>query len=288
MKSWKSMSKAINDANNLVIIDLVNIAHRVPRSVPSGKAFAKNLKSTIESFALSYNARKVVILTDKGVSSFRKELHPEYKENRAERRKQQSEAEQRAQREWFDKMKEGIKLLSEEYPIFGYKGVEADDLAAAIVAMYADRGEFDHIWLISSDGDWDLLLKDNVSRYSFYTKREYTLDEMYENSKVDNPEQFASLKALMGDRGDNINGVDGIAEKRGYGVIREYGGIFDILDQLPLPGNQMFIKNLNNSADLILRNIQLVDLLSFWREALDHAGVLQTFTDEIKEYLSND
>lgn len=290
VKTWKQIREdevaEISTRNNLIVIDLVNIAHRVPQSIKDGREFANKLLENIVSFEREYRARKVVILTDKGKSSYRTSIFPEYKDNRRIIREKKSEAEQRAQREWFEKMKEGIRIVEDSRKVFGYKGVEADDLASVLVEMYKDSGKFDHIWLLSTDGDWDLLLSENVSRFSFYTRREYKLKDMYANSEVDTPEQLASLKALQGDRKDNINGVEGVGVKRGYGLIREYGSALDIVDALPLPGNQAFIKNVNKSADLISRNVQLVDLVSFSKEAVAHAGVLTQYQTELKEFIN--
>lgn len=289
-KSWKQIRDEelaeFESRNNLVVIDLLNIAHRIPLSVKDGKTVARKLIEFVRSFEKSYHARKTIILTDKGKSSYRTSIFPEYKANRKAAREKRSEAEQRAQREWFEKIKEGISITEDSLKVFGYKGVEADDMAAAIVEEYSGTGLFDHIWLISTDGDWDLLLKEDVSRYSFYTQREYKLKDMYENSGVDSPEQLASLKALQGDKKDNIEGVEGIGVKRGYGLIREYGSALDIVEELPLPGKQAFINNLNKSAELIERNVQLVDLVSFSAEALAHAGVYNIFLEEVREVIN--
>lgn len=289
--SWKTTYDKEQEreasANNLLIVDMINIAHRVGSSVKDGKAFAKKMLEDIRHFTREYSARKVILVTDKGKSSYRVSLLPEYKANRKAAREKLSEAEQRAKAEWFEKMKEGIRIVEEEMRIFGYKGVEADDLTSIIVQTYSGTGEFDHIWMLSTDGDWDTLLAPDVSRYSFYTKREYRLEDMYENSGVDTPEQFASLKALQGDIGDNVSGIDGIGAKRGYGLLREYGTAMDIYDALPLPGKQKFIASLNAGAEILFRNIQLVDLLSFSADALEHAGVLQQFQQELKEFIND-
>ncbi|QPB12121.1 hypothetical protein [Providencia phage PSTCR5] len=289
-KSWKQIRDEelaeFESRNNLVVIDLLNIAHRIPLSVKDGKTVARKLIEFVRSFEKSYHARKTIILTDKGKSSYRTSIFPEYKANRKAAREKRSEAEQRAQREWFDKIKEGICIAEETLKIFGYKGVEADDMAAVIVGKYSDTGVFDHIWLISTDGDWDLLLKNDVSRFSFYTQREYKLKDMYENSGVDTPDQLASLKALQGDRKDNIDGVEGVGTKRGYGLIREFGSALDIVEAIPIPGKQAFIRKVNESAELIERNVQLVDLVSFSAEALAHAGIYNKFLEELEEIIN--
>lgn len=49
------------------------------------------------------------------------------------------------------------------------------------------------------------------------------------------PEQFIDLKALMGDKSDNIPGVTKIGEKTGIKLLLEYGsldGIYEHIDEM--------------------------------------------------------
>ncbi len=85
--------------------------------------------------------------------------------------------------------------------------------------------------------------------------------------------------------GDNIRGVEGIGAKRGYNIIREFGNVLDIIDQLPLPGKQKYIQNLNASEELLYRNLILVDLPTYCVDAIAAVGqdVLDKFTKDILE-----
>jgi 5'-3' exonuclease len=94
------------------------------------------------------------------------------------------------------------------------------------------------------------------------------------------------MKCLMGDTGDNVKGISGIGAKRAYALIREYGSAFDIYDQMPLPGNYVYVKNLNASEDLILDNYKLMDLLTYCEEAIGEDNVKEL--DELLErYVNN-
>lgn len=284
-KGWKASQteykEELESRNNLMIVDGLNLGFRFQGQVK--KPFASNYLNTVQSFAKSYSARDTIILSDKGVSTFRKNIHEGYKGQRAERNKNKTEEEQEQTRMFFEYFEEAFELASTVFPSFRYRGVEADDMAGLIVAIALEFGNYDNIWLISTDGDWDTLLQPKVKRFSYKTRREYTVESMYEEHGVDSVEQFISLKAIMGDPGDSINGVDGIGAKRGYALLREYGTVMDIIDSMPIPGKQQFIKNLNNSADLLMRNIQLVDLPSFSAEAIQAAGVYKEFYQQIKE-----
>lgn len=285
MRSWKSRQEEFTERqgsfNNLLVVDGLNLAFSWKKN--KRKPFASEYVRSIQSLAQSYGARQVIILTDKGKSAYRKEIFPEYKANRDTKFAAKTEEEKEEDKIFFEYYNEALALAITTFPTFYKQGVEADDLAGVTVKIMLEE-DFDTIWLVSTDGDWDTLLVENrVKRFSYKTRREYTTKNIYDEHGVDTVEQFISLKAIQGDLGDNIRGVEGIGAKRGYGLLRQYGSITDILDSMPLPGKQVFIQNLNESYDLIERNIQLVDLPSFCEEAVDHVGYLDEFVAEIRK-----
>jgi DNA polymerase-1 len=85
-------------------------------------------------------------------------------------------------------------------------------------------------------------------------------------------EEYISFKVLTGDKGDNIDGIPGIGPKRASELIHAYGSAFDIYDNTPLDGKYKYIQNLNDNADLILINYELMDLLSYCEEAIQFPG----------------
>lgn len=282
MKSWATAQKKFNAKagrhNNLLVVDGLNLSFRWRKSK---KPFSAEFVRTIQSLATSYGARQVIVLTDHKGSAFRKDFYPEYKAGRDEAKSKKTEDELAEDRIFFERVTEALELAATTFHFFKYTGVEADDLAGVIVKHASDV--FDHIWLISTDGDWDTLLNERTSRYSYTVNKEYNLETMYEAHGVDTVDQFIALKAIQGDLGDSIRGVDGIGPKRGYSILREHGGILELLDALPLPGNQAHIRNLNNSYDLIERNIMLVDLPSFCEEAVEFVGKLDEVVERIGE-----
>lgn len=282
MKAWgtciKEDEEELAARTNLMIVDGMNFGFRFkPKSSTNIKPFASDYLKAINSLAKSYNAKSSIVVSDKGMSIYRREIYPEYKGNRDEKYANQTEEEKELTRIFFENYNEALELCRTSLPTLFRKGVEGDDIAGYLVARC--KPHFDHIWLISTDGDWDTLLDENVSRFSFVTRKEYRLENFWDNHGCDTPAQFADLKAIKGDLGDNIRGVEGIGDKRGYGLLRQYGSLLDLMDQLPLPGKQAFIKNLNEARDLLERNMYLVDLPSFCLEAIVAAG--QDFVDEI-------
>lgn len=254
-------------ANNLIIVDGLNFAFRYKHA--NKRNFAVEYKNTMASFANSYAAKDVIILSDGG-SDYRKEIYPEYKANRAELRKNQTEEEAKAFEEFMLDYADALDLCKKSYPVIQFKGVEADDIAAHLaIRLYAD---YDHIWLISTDKDWDLLINDKVSRFSYRTRKETTLQNWNEHYDY-TPEEHISIKVLQGDKGDNVPGVAGVGEKRAATLVKTYGSALDIYDNLPLQGPQKFIQNLNAFGEQLITNYELMDLVEFCDTAIGYENI---------------
>lgn len=251
--------------NNILIVDSLNLSFRWLHSNTTD--FAVKLYTTIQSLATSYSADKVFVLGDWG-SYYRDGIFPDYKKDRRDKRKKQTKEEEESFKEFLDEYHKGLELCSGEFKVIRFRGVEADDIAAYIT-KYADKDKYDHIWLISSDSDWDLLLNDRVSRFAYTSRKEFTIDTFEEHMGY--PLNYhLSIKVLQGDKSDSIPGIPGIGAKRAYALIRQYGSAFDIYDALPLEGKQKFIQNLNTlGPKIILTNYELMDLLTYCDEALE-------------------
>lgn len=291
MGDWEEELAAYNERNNLLIVDGLNLGFRYRnRGAGVGKPydFAANLVSTVNSLAKSYGAREVIFLNDYKGSVYRKNLHPKYKSDRKLQYADQSVEEANDAADFFKYFsEEAVTLASQNFHLVQCEGVEADDLACYFVEAFEDGEHFDHIWLISTDGDWDELLSERCSRFSTTARKEYTLENFYECKGCDNPEQFTSIKAIMGDPGDSVYGVPGIGIKRAYNIVQQHGDVMTIVDNAPIEGKQKFITELNNSMDLIMLNLQLVDLRNFHIEAIteankDNLNILNSVVEGLK------
>jgi len=247
-----------------LIVDALNLAFRWKHQGRSD--FRYEFQKTVQSLAKSYHCSNVIITADQGSSSYRKEICPSYKDNRKERFAEQTEAEKIAFEEFFEEYEETLELLAEDYIVLRYQGVEADDIAAHLVKE-KDKYGLDTIWLLSSDRDWDLLIQEGVSRFSYVTRKEVTIDNWDEHYDV-TPEEYISLKCLTGDKGDNVPGIPGIGPKRAEQLIKEFGSAMDIYDATPLSSKYKYIQSLNENADQLLINYELMDLLTYCDAAI--------------------
>ena len=274
-----SFEDRISDTKTTLIVDALNLAFRWKHQGRTD--FRYDYQKTVQSLASSYGCSEVIIAADWGSSSYRKELYPDYKQNRKEKFAEQSEEERIAFEEFFEEFEATLEVLAEDYILLRYKGVEADDVAAHLV-KHKNAYDLENIWLISSDRDWDLLIQDNVSRFSYVTRKEVTLENWSEHYDV-KPEEYISLKCLTGDKGDNVPGIPGIGPKRAQQLIEQYGNAFSIYEATPINSKYKYIQTLNENADQILTNYELMDLMTFCDDAIGKANMAD-IESTINEY----
>jgi len=242
---------------NLLIVDGLNLAFRWKHQ--KKEFYKQEYIRTVDSLAKSYNCGDIVILGDGG-SDYRKSIDPEYKANRKERYKDQTEEERKEFENFLGEFQKTMEALEAKgYLTMKYNGVEADDIAAVICLAREEIG-IEDIWMVSSDKDWDLLITENISRFSTVTRKETTIGNWDEHYDFD-PEYYLTFKCLTGDKGDNVPGVSGIGPKRAAGIIEDYGDVFDIMTTLPIESRYKFMQNLNEfGAEALETNIELMDL----------------------------
>ena len=261
MKTFKQFE---TNQKTLMIVDALNLAFRYKHS--GARDFAEDYVRTVESLAKSYRAQQVIIAADQGSSTYRKAIYPNYKQNRKDKFDQQSEAEKLEFELFFEDFTATLELLAESYPVLRFQGVEADDIAAYIVSKKR-RLKVDEIWLMSSDKDWDLLIKPGVGRFSYVTRKETTWESWSDQYSFE-PEQYIHVKCLMGDSGDNVPGVPGIGPKRAQQLVEEYGTTWDLINSIPISGKYKYIEALNESKEQLELNYKLMDLVTYCKDAL--------------------
>ena len=266
---------------NLLIVDGLNIAFRWKHQGVTD--FKYDYARTVESLAKSYNAGTIIITADGG-SSYRKAIHPEYKANRKEKYAEQTEQEAKEFAMFMAEFSNTLTLLKEKHTVLQFKGVEADDIAAYI-SMNLEKFNFDECWMVSSDRDWDLLITDKVSRFSTVTRKEVTLDTWDEHYDFE-VEDYITFKCLTGDKGDNVPGIPGIGPKRAVDLMQQYGSVFDIYDSIPIDGKYKYIQSLNENAEQLLINVELMDLVTYSEEAIGKDNI-ETINRKIEERRRN-
>lgn len=262
----KTFEKLTEQQNTLLIVDSLNLAFRYKHT--GATDFAEDYLRTVKSLQKSYKASHVIIAGDQGSSSYRKAIYPEYKQNRKDKFAEQTDAEKAAFELFFEDFTKTLEHIQEntDFPVIKFQGVEADDIAAYIVGKKS-KLPIDDIWLVSSDKDWDLLVQPGVSRFSYVTRKETTIENWRTHYDFEQ-EDYISIKCLTGDSGDNVFGVPGIGPKRAIGLVNEYGSTYDIIASIPISGRYKYIEALNQCKDQLALNYKLMDLVTFCDEAI--------------------
>lgn len=168
----------------------------------------------------------ILVAFDAGKTTFRTEMFADYKAGRA---KTPDEF-----REQFPYIREMLTALG--VPFYDLANYEADDIIGTLDKM-AEKTEvpFD-VTIVSGDKDLIQLTDANtvveISRKGVTDFEEFTPAYLMEKMGL-TPEQFIDLKALMGDKSDNIPGVTKIGEKTGLKLLHEFGsleGIYENID----------------------------------------------------------
>lgn len=268
---------------NLLIVDGLNVAFRWKHS--KQLEYKHDYVRTVESLAKSYDCGNIVVLADGG-STYRKRLSPDYKANRSDKYAEQTAQEKAEFAQFMGEFKNAFTQLKKRgHLTIRQDGLEADDLAAWIVGKKAEFG-IGQIWMVSSDRDWDLLIQDGVSRFSTVTRKEITIDNWEDHYDVE-PSMYLTQKCLAGDTGDNVPGIAGIGPKRAVSLIQEYGDLFDIYNACPISSKYKFIQSLNENADRLLLNAELMDLVSYSEQAIIEADMnLEDLSSQITGYLN--
>lgn len=254
---------------NAMLVDSMNLAFRWKHS--KAKVFAQDFLSTVQSLARSYESGTILILADKKGSKYRKSVFPQYKANRAQLYKDQTQKQKKQMQDFFNQYQRSLQVMQAAgFPILRYQGVQADDLAAYIVKKRKWYG-YQNIWMISSDRDWDLLVSQNVSRFSYVTRKQQTI-HTWDNPVP--PQDYISYKCLIGDKGDNIPGIAGIGPVKATQLIQQYGSAMDIYCNCPIDSKYKYIQTLNQNCQQLLINYKLMDLLTYCQQAIGQDNIL--------------
>lgn len=118
---------------------------------------------------------------------------------------------------------------------------EADDIAGTLAKVGGEEEGMEVI-LVTGDRDYLQLASDKTT--VLITRKGITQLEKYDKDKIVEeygiaPNQFIDLKGLMGgDQSDNIPGVPGIGEKTGIKLLKEFGTMENLYDNIEKVGGK--------------------------------------------------
>lgn len=105
--------------------------------------------------------------------------------------------------------------------------MEADDLAAILTERFVSQGKMVH--LITRDKDWLQIVQSGVIWEDHKTRECVSLETFEAKTGFNHPLKFLDAKALEGDMGDNLPGVDGIGAVKAKQLIDCFGSVYNFL-----------------------------------------------------------
>jgi DNA polymerase I len=207
-----------------------------------------------------------VVVWDRGHSG-RKELHGEYKANRASRPD--------LLREQWEHIPELVEALG--YRNLAMEGYEADD----VIASLADRARAAGIktTIVTGDRDSFQLVDEGLvtvlatGRGITDTKR-YAAADVLERYGV-GPDLIPDLWGLKGDTSDNIPGVPGIGDKTATALLQQFGSLEGVLGNIDQVSGAKRKENLTLHADAARVSKQLATMHRDLDVGVDPADLLE-------------
>ena len=222
----------------------------------------------------------VAVAFDVSRKTFRTEIFPDYKANRAK-----TPDEFRSQMSYLHELVKGFGINQ-----FEIEGFEADD----IIATITKRAEKEGAEVLICTGDRDSFQLVTPQTTVLYPKRgvsemaRMTPDTVQEKYGM-SPDQYPDFAALRGDPSDNLPSIPGVGEKTAAKWVVDYGSLTELLAQADKVGGKVG-ESLRANIDNVKRNRELTQLIhdapiDFTIDALAWSGVTESDLTALFEQL---
>ena len=245
-------NKAMENKKKLLLIDGSSVAYRaffaLYNQIDRFKNRAGLHTNAIYGFHLMLNhlleriqPTHVLVAFDAGKTTFRTEMYKDYKAGRAKTP---------------DEFREQLPYIREMLTALGInwyelENYEADDIIGTLDKLAENGDEYD-VTIVSGDKDLIQLADNNttveISKKGVAEFEEFTPTYLMEKMGI-TPKQFIDLKALMGDKSDNIPGVTKVGEKTGLKLLLEYGSLEGVYENIDGMKKSKMKENLINDKE---------------------------------------
>ncbi|MFC1663548.1 5'-3' exonuclease H3TH domain-containing protein [Patescibacteria group bacterium] len=224
-----------DDKKRLIIIDGNALIHRAYHALPPLTTKKGELVNAVYGFLLvflkavrEFQPEYIAATFDFPAPTFR---HKKYKAYKAKRPPAPENLYQQ-----IPKVKEILESFN--IPIFEKQGFEADDLIGTIAKLAPRKQIFPKIETIILSGDLDVLQLIDAHTKVYTLRRGIKDTVLYDKETVKEryqgliPEQLLDFKSLRGDPSDNVPGAPGIGEKTAIELIKEFGTLENLYQNL--------------------------------------------------------
>ena len=169
----------------------------------------------------------IAVSFDPPGGTFRNQLYPEYKANRAETPQLVIDA--------LEPLTRIVQALG--IPVLMIPGFEADDVIGSAALKFAREGF--EVYMVTPDKDYGQLIGPSVHQYKpgkgGAEPEVFGPAEVCAKYGIDSPAQVIDVLTICGDTADNVPGVKGVGEVGASKLLQKYGSverIYDHLDEL--------------------------------------------------------
>lgn len=200
----------IVDSLNTFLRSFVAIGHINPSGAHIGglAGFLKSIGSVIKQLSPT---RVVLVFDGQGGSTNKRYLYPEYKANRHITKISNWDAFDNQEEESESITAQIVRLIDYlkclPVDLVVIDKIEADDVIGFLTGSFREK-----VYILSTDQDYLQLVNENVSVYSPVKKIIYSPAQVKKEYGIP-PHNFLTHKIIVGDKGDNVPGVRGIAAK---------------------------------------------------------------------------
>ncbi|WP_216700560.1 DNA polymerase I [Priestia filamentosa] len=194
----------------------------------------------------------MLVAFDAGKTTFRHKTFTEYKGGRQKTPPELSEQ--------FSFIRELLDVYGiSRYELTNY---EADDIIGTL-SLTAEKEDFE-VKVIT--GDKDLLQLVSPKTTVAITKKGITEVDAFTPEKIDetygiSSNQIIDMKGLMGDKSDNIPGVEGIGEKTALKLLKEFGSVEEVLNSIDQISGKKMKERLEENKETALMSKELATIM---------------------------
>ena len=240
--------------NTLYLIDgsaYIHRAYNAIRSLYNSKGLPTNAafgftRMLIKLFKDKSPEYSAIFFDAKG-PTFRHEIFKEYKANRPPMPEDMAE-----QIPYIKDITKGFNIA-----IFEQTGFEADDLIGSYAKMAEEHGF--NVVMVTGDKDFVQLVSRNIIIWDPMKDQTIDLKTIKEEFSLD-PCQMVDVMGLSGDATDNIPGVPGICPKTALALIKEFGSIEGVFENIDKIEKQKQKENLINFKDQAMLSKKLATI----------------------------
>lgn len=160
----------------------------------------------------------LAMVFDAGRVTFRTELYPAYKANRAEMPDDL--------RQQLEPIRDLVRAFN--IPVVELPGFEADDLIGTLAARWEAEGG--KVVVVTGDKDLMQIVTGRTTLLDTMKNVASDIPQVHERFGV-GPEQVIDILGLAGDSSDNIPGVPGIGEKTAIKLVQQFGSMDALLER---------------------------------------------------------